>query len=121
MSEEAQQDLIALTPSQLVVNLERCLKAKLVPIVRSSPAMGKSDIIRSLAKKYNLCLLDFRAAQADITDFNGLPRFNEAGFAEFVPFEDFPVTGTKIPDGYAGWLVFVDELTAAPKQIQAAA
>lgn len=111
---------LALTPSELLRDLRRCMFAGVVPVVRSSPGIGKSDIIRKLASELKLLVLDFRLAQADITDLNGLPRFNEEGFAEFVPFDLFPTEETPIPDGYVGWLLFFDEITAAPKQIQAA-
>lgn len=122
MSDQAAEQIsLALTPTELLRDLRRCMYAKLVPIVRSSPAIGKSEIIRALAAEMNLYVLDFRLAQADITDLNGFPRINEEGFAEFVPFDSFPVEGMNPPEGYVGWLIFFDELTAAPKQIQAAA
>ena len=35
------------------------LKAGLTPMVASSPGMGKSDIIRSIAKTFNLKVIDF--------------------------------------------------------------
>jgi hypothetical protein len=136
-----------LSPSRAREQIARILRAGLVPVVRSSPGIGKSEIGYSLADEYNLLVMDFRAGQADITDFNGLPSFveyrREDGTldrrAEFVPFTDFPLEGDELPikhdrdgkvlyeaDGvtpqrYDGWLLFFDELTSAPKQIQAAA
>lgn len=125
-------------PSKIYEALERCLRARLVPLVRSSPAIGKSDLAHQLAAAYNVKVLDFRLGQADITDLNGLPRFTKDGRAEFAPFTDFPLEGDELPiktdrngqplleaDGitpqrYAGWLLFFDELTSAPKQLQAA-
>lgn len=111
----------ALPPSLLTQQVERALKSKLVPIVRSSPGLGKSDILRGLAKKYGLYLIDIRLSQADVTDLNGFPFRTEDGRAEFLPFKHFPVEGDEPPEGYKGWLLFFDELTSAPKQIQAAA
>ena len=120
----------SLSPSELTETLVRCLKVNLVPMVRGQPAIGKSDIIRSVAKQLNLKLVDFRLGQSDPTDLNGLPRFREDGRAEFVPFDDFPLDGDELPtwvdeDGkthkYAGWLLFFDELTSANKDLQAAA
>ena len=120
----------SLNPSELTETLVRCLKVNLVPMVRGQPAIGKSDIIRSVAKQLNLKLVDFRLSQSDPTDLNGLPRFREDGRAEFVPFDDFPLAGDELPtrvdeDGkthkYDGWLLFFDELTSANKDLQAAA
>lgn len=115
----------ALPPSGVRREVLRCLQAKLVALVRSSPGVGKSDILRSLADEYNLKLYDFRLAQADVTDLNGLPFRTADGRAAFLPFEDFPLEGDPLPlddDGNEmdGWLLFFDELTSAPKQLQAA-
>lgn len=118
---------VALRPKKLVPQLLRVLFASLVPIITSQPGAGKSDIIADIADTNELLLIDFRLSQADITDLNGLPRFNANGFAEFVPFDYFPIEGTVLPNNpktgnpYKGWLLFFDEMTAAGKQLQAAA
>jgi hypothetical protein len=123
-----------LGPKQLKAQLLRCMKAALVAIVRSSPGMGKTEIGHSIGDEHNLKVLDFRLGQADITDFNGLPYFVETTGtngkqmrAEFIPFMDFPLEGDtpginpKTGKPYAGWLLIFDEITSAPKQLQAAA
>lgn len=46
------------------------LKANLVPFVKGSPGIGKSDIARKVADHFNLKLIDFRLAQCDPTDLN---------------------------------------------------
>lgn len=48
----------------------RTLKAGLVPMLVSSPGMGKSDIILAIAEKYNLKVIDLRLSQSDPTDLN---------------------------------------------------
>ncbi len=113
-------------PRHLINSLVRCMKAKLVPIVRSSPGIGKSDIARQIAREFNLKFLDVRLAQCDPTDMNGLPYFTAEGHAAYAPFESFPIAGASFgnaPDGtpYAGWLINFDEITSAGKQLQAAA
>ncbi len=106
---------------------EHILKAKLVPNLLGSPGVGKSDCIRQIAEKYNLKVIDFRLAQSDPTDLNGFPTLNEdrtrSRYAppENIPLENDtlainPVTGKK----YAGWLLFFDEMNAAPQSVQAA-
>ena len=117
---------LALPPSSLRKAVIRCLFANLTPLITSSPGIGKSDIVRSIAKEYRLKLIDFRVPQADVTDFNGLPFRNDQGRAEFMPFDLFPLEGDPLPahpDGgqYDGWLIFLDELTSAPKHLQSPA
>lgn len=104
--------------------VERVLKKRLVPMLHGSPAIGKSDIIRTIAAKFNLLVIDVRLSTYDPADMNGLPnfkKFGERNIAEYVPFDVFPVEGDKIPEGYKGWLVFLDELPSAAPSVQAAA
>ena len=109
------------TPRQVRNFVERCFNAGLPPFVKSSPGIGKSAIMRQIAKDYNLELIDIRLSMCDPTDLNGLPCFNEkTGKAEFRPFDMFPVLGTPLPPGKNGWLMFFDEFNSAPKSIQAA-
>lgn len=43
------------------------------------------------------------------------------GRADYAPFAHFPIEGDPLPEGYSGWLLFLDELTSALPAIQAAA
>lgn len=109
------------TPRQIKEFTINCLQAGLVPFMTSSPGMGKSSIVRAIAKEFNLYLIDHRLSTSDPTDLTGLPFFNE-GRAEFMPFREmFPIEGDTIPKGYDGWLVFLDEFNSARKETQAAA
>lgn len=112
--------LYTVGPKQLEVALERSLLCGLVPHVQGSPGIGKSDIIRNLAKKWNLKVLDTRLSTAAPEDLNGLP-FRNGNKAEFLPFSNFPIEGDPLPEGYDGWFMNIDELTSAPKALQAAA
>lgn len=105
--------------SEAIPMLEQYLLAKLVPMIWGSPGIGKSDIVKAIAQKYRLKLIDLRLAQCDPTDLCGFPSVqgNRAGY---VPMETFPIDGDAIPAGYNGWLLFLDELTSAPPAIQAA-
>lgn len=99
-----------------------CLYAGLVPFVQSSPGMGKSSIMRSIADELNLKMIDHRLSTSAPEDLSGLPRFNEMGHAEFVPFSGlFPIEGMKVPSGHQGWMLFLDEMNSADKRVQAAA
>ena len=112
--------LFSCGPRALKKYLITCMNAGLVPFVTGQPGIGKSDIVRQIAKEYNLEVIDIRLAQADITDLNGLPRFNKDK-AEFIPFDIFPLENTPLPKGKQGWLCFMDEFNSSPRSIQAAA
>lgn len=112
---------LTVPPSKTRALVERCLTAGLVPDIRSSPGMGKSDIMRSIAEDYGLELIDLRLGQCDVTDLNGLPRFTADGRAEYAPFTNFPLEGDPLPERKDGWLLFFDEMSSAGKQMQAAA
>lgn len=107
--------------------VEDCLDADLVPILRGSPALGKSALCAAIAKERNLKLIDERFAGYDPTDMNGFPDLDrEIGIAKYFPLETFPLEGQELPINpetgapYAGWLVLADELTSAVPAVQAA-
>ena len=113
------------TPRQIRKFVIRCMRAGRVPFVKSSPAMGKSAIIASIAKEYGLELIDHRLSTSTPEDLSGLPKFittiNGVEKASFVPFDLFPVEGDDLPEGKNGWLVFLDEFNSTAKAVQAAA
>lgn len=114
----------SLPPSKVAANIKRCFNAGLTPIVTSPPAIGKSDILQEIADTHRMLLIDIRVPQADVTDFNGLPmRTLDGRKAQFLPFDIFPLEGDELPDHpdggkYNGWIIFLDELTSAPKYLQ---
>lgn len=116
-------NLYRVTPRKARNFIVRCLFAGLVPILTSSPGMGKSSIIDSISNEYNLQLIDHRMSTSVPEDMTGLPRFDENGFATFAPFIDiFPLEGhSEPPPGKDGWILFLDEFTAASKEVQKAA
>lgn len=122
LSPEFQVTLIQAKPY-----VEDCLDAGLVPILRGSPALGKSALAASIAKERNLKLIDERFAGYDPTDMNGFPHLDvEKGIAAYFPLGTFPLDDQELPinpetnQPYAGWLVLADELTSAPGAVQAA-
>ena len=96
------------------------LYAGKVPFIKGSPGIGKSDIIRQVAENLNLKVIDFRLSQADPTDLQGFPGV-ENKRSTFYPSEVFPIEGDEVPNGYNGWLLFLDEMNSAPLSVQAAA
>lgn len=101
------------------------MKAKIVAIFKGSPGCGKSQVIYQIAEQFNLKVIDLRLAQCDPTDLAGFPTI-VGNKADYMPMMHFPIEGDplpKRPDGgnYAGWLLFLDEITSAVAAIQAAA
>jgi hypothetical protein len=110
------------TPRQAKEMSLEVMEAGLTPYLHSSPGMGKSSIMRSIAKENSLKLIDHRLSTSAPEDLSGLPHFNAQGRAEFAPFADlFPIEGDDIPEDMNGWMIFLDEFPAASKQVQAAA
>ena len=108
------------TAKQVIRLLRAYIEARIVPMIVGSPGVGKSDLVRQVAATYGLKLIDVRLAQCDPVDLMGLPSIIN-GRAGYAPMNTFPIEGDKVPDGYNGWLIFLDELTSAPMAVQSAA
>lgn len=98
-----------------------CFYAKLVPMLTGSPGIGKSAIMHAIAEELNLKVIDIRLAQCDPTDMLGFPSEDEeTGKAFYRPMDTFPLEGDPIPEGYSGWLIFLDEMNSADRDVQKA-
>ncbi len=96
------------------------IRSGLVVMMSGSPGCGKSQAVYQIAETYNLKVIDLRLSQCDPTDLLGFPHIfgNRAGYA---PMNTFPIEGDAIPEGYSGWLLFLDEFNSASRETQAAA
>ena len=108
-------------PVQATDLIIHCMKAKLTCMLSGSPGLGKSDIVKMIAKQFNLELIDIRLSTCDPTELSGFPMIQTDGTAGYTPMNIFPLENTPIPKGKAGWLLFADEMTAAPLAVQSAA
>lgn len=108
------------TISQAQSMIVTYIKAGLVPMLVSSPGCGKSDIIHQIAADFNLKVIDLRLSQCDPTDLNGFPKIS-GNRASYAPMDTFPLEGDPIPEGYVGWLLFLDEFNGADQSVQKAA
>lgn len=113
------QDIYNCTPRQARAFIVDCIKARRVPFIKSSPGLGKSSLMRSVADEFNLWMIDHRLSTSAPEDLSGLPRFVD-GKATFTPFDIFPVEGTPMPKGKDGWMIFLDEANSGTKMVQAA-
>lgn len=119
--------LTTITPKNAPYAIIDTIKAKRVPFLKGSPGIGKSDIIKQVAKVLNLKVIDIRLAQSDPTDLAGFPVRNpQTNRMEYAPLDTIPLEGDEIPinpkteQPYAGWLILFDEITSAAPAVQAA-
>jgi hypothetical protein len=124
-AEEANVDtLYKCTPREVRTFVIDCIGAGLVPFIKSSPGMGKSSIIHSIAEEFLLHLIDERLSTRSPVDLSGLPDFRGEGVqrqASWIPFDTYPVASTPVPKGKDGWALFFDEFNSGQKAVQAAA
>lgn len=100
--------------------VQKVLEAGLTPYVTGSPGVGKSALMKDIAKTYGLKFIDIRLSQEDPTSLNGFPKIDN-GRSEYLPPKTFPINTDQVPEGYNGWLIFFDELPSAPRSTLAAA
>ena len=111
---------MTISTTELPQAILRTLYCQLTPYISGSPGLGKSDIIRDIAKELNLELIDIRLSQLDSTDLTGLPMLVN-NRTTFVPPTIFPLTTDELVEGKQGWLIFLDELSSGSIPTQAAA
>ena len=89
---------------------------KLPPVmVWGAPGVGKSTIVKSLAKEMGVGFVDVRLAQMESIDIRGLPLPDkDKHCVQWLPSSIFPTDNSK------GGIIFLDELSAAPKDVQVA-
>lgn len=108
-----------------IPHIKRCIVKRLVPMIHGSPAIGKSDIVKQIAAEASLWVIDVRLSTYDPADMNGLPFKVEVRpgvwKSSYLPFDTFPTDQDTIPEGYKGWLIFMDELPSGTPAVQAAA
>ena len=95
------------------------LSEGLIPNLMSSPGMGKSAIARQLADEANLQLIDHRMSGANREDQNGFPMPADGRIKMLIQEGIFPLESDRLPAGKDGWLLFLDELNQAPKDVLA--
>lgn len=93
--------------------IEECHKAGLVPFLAGQPGVGKSSMVKQIAEKRGVPMIDFRPALHGIEDLIGLPTFNDdktiSSFA----------TPSWLPQDGEG-IFFIDELPQALPGMMAA-
>lgn len=115
-------EIMKLKPSEVYDFITAALTCGQVPYLAGPPAIGKSQVVAQVARDANAKMIDLRLSQILSEDMTGLPERNaETGKAVYLPFETFPLEGDEVPDGYSGWMLFLDELSSASEEVLAAA
>ena len=97
---------------QLIETLESLLDQPWAVFLWGPPGVGKSAVVRSVAEKHGLPVLDLRASLLDPTDLRGIPAVQN-GEAIWCPPSFLPK-----PEDKPG-ILFLDEINAAPPIVQA--
>lgn len=99
-----------MTPTRVKELLEKLLIGTWPVFIWGAPGVGKSSLVRLVAKERNLPVIDVRAPLLDPTDIRGVPYIVD-GKAVWSPPSFLPMGGEGI--------LFFDELNAAPPLVQA--
>jgi ATPase family associated with various cellular activities (AAA) len=97
-------------PQQVMEALEVLISAKQPVHLWGGPGIGKSDVVRAVARKMNRQLIDVRAVLLDPVDLRGLPHVNGDSRAHWCIPDFLPREGSGI--------LFLDELNRAPMLVQ---
>lgn len=86
-------------------------------LIHGSPGLGKTSIVRELCKERGIGFVPVLLSQIDSVDIRGLPSVNKEDKTMTWNPPDFWPRGKDQPKG----ILFFDEITAAPKDVQVAA
>ena len=100
--------------SQLSTTLHALVKQKIPTFIWGAPGIGKSSIVKEIAKQQDIGFIDLRLALMDPTDLKGIPFYDkDTSTALWAPPAFLPKNGKGI--------LFLDELNSAPPSVQASA
>jgi hypothetical protein len=99
-------------PSRILEVIRELYDTRWPVFLWGAPGVGKSSVVRAVAEKRGLPLIDIRASLLDPTDLRGIPMVKD-GQAIWCPPSFLPSA-----DQEEG-LLFFDELSAAPTLVQA--
>ena len=100
--------------TDLTKSLTALVEQKVPTFLWGAPGIGKSSIVKQIAKEKGVAFIDLRLALMDPTDLKGIPFYDkESHSALWAPPAFLPRDGEGI--------LFLDELNAAPPSVQASA
>jgi hypothetical protein len=99
-------------PTRLSKVLESLLQTRWPAFIWGPPGIGKSAIVKEVARAQKLPVVDLRASLLDPTDLRGIPSIQN-GLAVWCPPSFLP------REGQPAGVLFLDEINAAPPLVQA--
>lgn len=114
VSPETAKSIITTSVKYLLENPNLADKIPAI-LLRGNPGVGKSTIVRDVAKNLNIGFKDIRLAQMDRVDLCGVPSVNDNKTQWNIPsvWPDM--------DDKQGGIILFDEITSAPADVQVAA
>jgi len=104
-----------LNPKEALQILEEMVKIQRPVMLWGQPGIGKSEMVEQLAKKLKRKFIDIRLLLMDPTDLRGIPFKRSDDKMVWAP----PILFPQDPDDDS--IILLDEITAAPPSVQAAA
>lgn len=101
-------------PSQIAIALNYLIDANQPVMLHGSPGVGKSDVVRQVAKQRGIELIDLRLSQLDPVDLRGVPSVDTKKHITSWNTPNFLPTDGK-------GILFLDEINSAAQATQAAA
>lgn len=115
-------------PSDVARMVEAAVKARRPSYIWGEPGLGKSSVVKQVAKKLGMGLIDLRAVLLDPVDLRGLPVIvnkggDGASLVDWAPPKFLPLKGRKTKVfgiEFDRGIIFADELAQAAPLVQAA-
>ena len=124
MNDSLTRTTVSIAMAEEIIKL--AFSCGLVPFLKGSPGVGKSDLVRKIAREANCELIDIRLSTHEPSDLTGMPEMVKVPYSDllrtrYAPMEDLPITDTPVPEGKNGWIINFDELPGAEPAMQKAA
>ena len=100
--------------SQIIQSINALLEKNIAIFLWGSPGIGKSSIVKQIAKDNEMEFIDLRLSLLDPTDLKGIPFFDKENHQAVWASPSF------LPREGEG-ILFLDELNSAPPTVQASA
>ncbi len=102
--------------SQISHTVKNLIEQRLPAFVWGAPGIGKSSIVKQIAKEYSYEFVDLRLSLLDATDLKGIPFFDpKSKKGVWAPPSFLP------DDPGSKGILFLDEINSAPPMVQASA
>ncbi len=111
--------------SALRENIIRCLKTRTIAAIKGPAGVGKSEMVRSIARQLGVQLFTVIGSIADPTDISGFPTISNARLKCAFSGREHPVLEFAPRDimvranTYPGAIFFFDEMSSTPAAVRA--